>query len=149
MYETVTPEKAPSVKAQRPYPEREEPAAKQLKLQEPDDRYHADLHMQLEGDTELPPFEKRIALFGAAPPEEPRLSPQKRTPSQSPLMPRKALDTSREKPWFTKVWTRHTNKGDTPTIFFFHIEKSNGHVAAWTCIFTLCKSLLSSAAATR
>lgn len=103
VYETVTPEKAPAVKAGRPYPEREEPAAKQPKLQEPDDRYHADLHMQLEGDTELPPFEKRIALFGAAPPEEPRVSPQKRTPSQSPLMPRKPLDTGKEKPWFTKV----------------------------------------------
>ena len=108
VYESVTPEKAPGVKALRPYPEREEPAAKQPKLQEPDERYRADLQMRVEGETELAPFEKRIALFGAAPPEEPRLSPQKRTPSQSPLMPRKSLATGNERPWFTKVWPQHS-----------------------------------------
>ena len=43
---------------------------------------------------------------------------------------------------------------DTPTNathqwFFFRVEKSCEHVAAWTCISALCKSLSSSAAATQ
>ena len=38
---------------------------------------------------------------------------------------------------------QHTND------FFFHVEKSSEHVAAWTCISALCKPLSSSAAATQ
>ena len=102
MYEPITPQKAPGVKAPVPFPE--EPAAKQPKLQELDERYRAELQMQVEGEPELPAFEKRIALFGAGPPQEPPVLPQKRPPSQSPLMPRKPLVTGKEKPWFTKVF---------------------------------------------
>jgi hypothetical protein len=47
VYEGVTPTKAPGVKSPRPYPGEEVPVAKQPKLQEADDRYRAELQMQV------------------------------------------------------------------------------------------------------
>lgn len=118
VYEPVVSQKAPSIKSPRPYTDKEEPLAKQPKFQEqapltPEDRYRAELKMQVEGEEELPLFEKRIALYGAALAQESHAMPKKRTPvPESPLLARKRLSsheaspafvTSKEKPSFAQV----------------------------------------------
>lgn len=110
VYEPVIPQKVSAAKSLRPLPEKEEPVAKLPKLQqqvpppapvlpEPEDHYRAELQMQVEGETELPPFEKRIALFSAAAPQEQTVAPKKRTPvPESPLLPRKRTPSHETSP---------------------------------------------------
>ena len=68
------------------------PASPDSPVQSPvaEERFREELEMQVEG--QLPPFEKRIALFG---------SPPKPMPPE--MAPRRPFVTDKEKPFFIEV----------------------------------------------
>ena len=102
VYEPIEPQKAPAAKSPfRPFKEKEEqPVAKVPKLQQPTQEpqlYRDQIDLQIEGQQqELPPFEKRIALFKQQEEEQPPPLPKSE-------IPKKPLGTGKEKPTFIQV----------------------------------------------
>ena len=91
--------KGSSTKA--PEPMTDEPAAKLAKLQHPDVGYRAEVEMQVQGDSILPPFKKRLSLFAKLADEEKASFLPQHVPLASTSQTLKSLDNI--KPRFVQV----------------------------------------------